>query len=309
MASPSRAPLAPRQPEAPPHRTTLKNRPKVYGKKTGKAPRATFTPESPEKALGDLQKSIRNLCLEFSPADHRILLSDAKKRVNNTVRSRADQIKSTKRTLHLSVVSDPRTEVYVRPILDEADPPCIQRLDNWRRAFEHKFTIEKIAEGSYGEVYMLRNKKNTENPLRQHSDPGAVFKFIPVRAQAGAGSRKFTSVAEIATEVQLLKRLDPIPGFARFRGVHVLQGRFPESLQKAWERFRKSNSDCFTPDPSKATSYPNGQLWVVIEMDDAGVELEKFEWHSAFQIWDIFWGVALAIGKAETEAKFEVRRA
>jgi serine/threonine-protein kinase haspin len=41
-------------------------------------------------------------------------------------------------------------------------------------------------------------------------------------------------------------------------------------------------------------------------MDDAGCELEKFSWSSIFQVYDIFWGVAMALARAEEYALFEV---
>ena len=61
------------------------------------------------------------------------------------------------------------------------------------------------------------------------------------------------------------------------------------------------------PNPSNKRAYPDTQLWAVVEMDDAGCELEKFAWSSIFQIYDIFWGVAMALARAEEYAMFEHR--
>jgi serine/threonine-protein kinase haspin len=133
-----------------------------------------------------------------------------------------------------------------------------------------------------------------------------VFKIVPLRAQQGAGSKKFTRIDEIAAEVKLLKLLDPIPGFARFREVHVVQGRFPESFQKAWNTYKLTKDDCMNPSPANKRAYAENQLWAILEMDDAGVELEKFPWSSVFQVYDIFWGVAMALARAEEFALFEV---
>lgn len=72
------------------------------------------------------------------------------------------------------------------------------------------------------------------------------------------------------------------------------------------------------------------QLWAVIEMEDAGVDLEGFDvvgvgsntsigdnvttacpggnnW-GVFGVWDVFWNVATALAKGEREARFEVRQ-
>lgn len=215
-------------------------------------------------------------------------------------------------------IEDLKLNNYVRPILKEATSSIssrgIQRFASWARRAGNMFTVEKIAEGSYGEVYQLRLSRDISKcnlsksrlaRLKAYQD--GVFKIIPLRAQRGVGSKKFTTVQEIVSEVQLLKLLDPIPGFARFREVHVVQGRFPETYQQAWTRYSQTDgNDCLNPDPGKAKSYPDTQLWAVLEMDNAGYELEKFPWSSTFQVYDIFWGVALALARAEQFAAFEV---
>ncbi|KKZ59989.1 hypothetical protein EMCG_00831 [[Emmonsia] crescens] len=216
-------------------------------------------------------------------------------------------------------IEDLKLNNYVRPILKEATSSIssrgIQRFASWARRAGNMFTVEKIAEGSYGEVYQLRLSRDISKcnlsksrlaRLKAYQD--GVFKIIPLRAQRGVGSKRFTTVQEIVSEVQLLKLLDPIPGFARFREVHVVQGRFPDTYQQAWTRYSQTDgNDCLNPDPGKAKSYPDTQLWAVLEMDNAGYELEKFPWSSTFQVYDIFWGVALALARAEQFAAFEHR--
>ncbi|PGH21636.1 HASPIN protein kinase [Polytolypa hystricis UAMH7299] len=216
-------------------------------------------------------------------------------------------------------IEDVKTNLYVRPVLREALSPLasrgVQKFESWARRAGDYFTVEKIAEGSYGEVYQMRlNEETTKNArisksklarLKAYDD--GVFKIVPLRARHGVGSKKFTSIQEIVSEVQLLKLLDPIPGFARFREVHVVQGRFPEIYRNAWTKYKMTSDDCLNPDPSKKRSYPDTQLWAILEMDNAGYELEKFAWSSVFQVYDIFWGVALGLARAEQFASFEHR--
>ncbi|KAI9037895.1 uncharacterized protein KD926_011507 [Aspergillus affinis] len=215
-------------------------------------------------------------------------------------------------------VSDQKANVYVRTILDEALSPVaaqsVQKFGSWAARAGNMLEVVKIAEGSYGEVYKLRlreevcKKEMSKSKLARLKAYGdGVFKVVPLRAQSGPGSKKFTSIDEIVSEVKMLKYLDPIPGFARFREIHVVQGRFPESFQKAWDHYKKTMDDCLNPNPSSKRSYPDSQLWAIIEMDDAGCELEKFSWTSIFQIYDIFWGVAMALARAEEYAQFEHR--
>ncbi|CAI7601153.1 unnamed protein product [Penicillium pancosmium] len=215
-------------------------------------------------------------------------------------------------------IHDPKTNAYVRPILDEALSPIasqsIQKFGSWASKSTKMFHVAKLAEGSYGEVYKLHLREEGERPmvsksrlarLRAYGD--GVFKVVPLNAPRGPGSKKFTSIEEIASEAKMLKYLDPIPGFARFREIHVVQGRFPESFQKAWDHYKETKDDCLNPDPSSKKSYADTQLWAIVEMDDAGCELEKFSWSSIFQIYDVFWGVAMALARAEEYAMFEHR--
>ncbi|KAE8146675.1 hypothetical protein BDV25DRAFT_162025 [Aspergillus avenaceus] len=239
---------------------------------------------------------------------------------NTTTAESGRRTRNTKAAPRLSsgCVSDEKANAYVRPILNEALSPIaaqrVQKFGSWAARAGNLLEIVKIAEGSYGEVYKLRlreelcKKEMSKSKLARLKAYGDnVFKVVPLRAQSGPGSKKFTSVDEIVSEVKMLKYLDPIPGFARFREIHVVQGRFPESFQKAWDHYKKTKDDCLNPNPSSKRAYPDSQLWAIIEMDDAGCELEKFSWSSTFQIYDIFWGVAMALARAEEYALFEHR--
>lgn len=214
-------------------------------------------------------------------------------------------------------INDEKATAYVRPILHQAISPLaaqgVQKFSSWAARGRNLFEVVKLAEGSYGEVYKLRLREDVCKReiskaklarLREYGD--GVFKIVPLRAQRGPGSRKFTSVDEIVAEAKMLKYLDPIPGFARFRDIHVVQGRFPETFQAAWDHYKDSKDDCLNPNPSSKSAYRDSQLWAIVEMDDAGCELEKFSWSSIFQIYDIFWGVAMALARAEEYAMFEV---
>ncbi|KAJ5645411.1 hypothetical protein N7507_011422 [Penicillium longicatenatum] len=233
-------------------------------------------------------------------------------------RERAARRKTLTARRSSGFVHDTKANAYVRPILNEAlssiSSQSIQIFSTWASRSATMFHVAKLAEGSYGEVYKLHLHEEGSRPavsksklakLRAYGD--GVFKVVPLRAQSGPGSKKFTSIDEIVSEVKMLKYLDPIPGFARFREIHVVQGRFPETFQAAWDHYKKTKDDCMNPNPANKKAYPDSQLWAIIEMDDAGCELEKFSWTSTFQIYDIFWGVAMALARAEEYALFEHR--
>ncbi|EEP78433.1 predicted protein [Uncinocarpus reesii 1704] len=118
---------------------------------------------------------------------------------------------------------------YATPILEEAmSNKTVDNFDTWANRAGDMFDVEKISEGSYGEVYQLpvrtdytKRELSQTNLMTLKEYDNGVFKIVPLRAQSGAGSKKFTSIQEVVAEVQMLKLLDPIPGFARFRDVHV----------------------------------------------------------------------------------------
>lgn len=250
-----------------------------------------------------------------------IKVYSSQKRLSFTPRQpRAKPVRKKKQVTRLSsgCVEDEKTNEYVHRILDEATSQIaargVQKFGSWAARSETAFDPVKIAEGSYGEVYKLRLKEDTCKrnmsksrlaKLREYGE--GVFKVVPLRAQKGVGSKKFTTIDEIVAEVKLLKLLDPIPGFARFREVHVVQGRFPPSFQAAWDSYKAAGKDCENPNPANKRAYSDQQLWAILEMDDAGVELEKFKWSSVFQVYDIFWGVAMGLARAEEYALFEHR--
>ncbi|KAK4502892.1 hypothetical protein PRZ48_006318 [Zasmidium cellare] len=199
-------------------------------------------------------------------------------------------------------------------------------FDTWSTQLSSHFSINKIAEASFGEVYRLSLLE--EIPDISRSDE-SVFKIIPLRAPSSAlptDKRKrkaaltkqemMSKPKDVANEVKLLQRMSAIPGFTNFRDMRILQGRPPEAFSaafKAWNAEQKAKKKDLShfPDPSKKTSYSEDQLWAVIEMQDAGNDLERMvensECTSIWTVWDIFWQVVLSLAKGEEGAEFEHR--
>lgn len=238
--------------------------------------------------------------------------NEASSTSNQTPRKKTPKARRSSGFIH-----DPQVNSYVQPILNEAlsllASQNVQRFSTWASRSATMFDVAKLAEGSYGEVYKLHLRDESSRPAVLKSKlaklkayGNGVFKVVPLCARKGPGSKKFTSIEEMVSEIKMLKYLDPIPGFARFREIHVVQGRFPESFQRAWDHYKATNDDSINPNPANKKAYPDTQLWAILEMDDAGCELEKFRWSSIFQIYDIFWGVAMSLARAEEYALFEV---
>ena len=209
---------------------------------------------------------------------------------------------------------------YIAPLLnlcsdDSTKSPTL--FSSWSATLEPYFNIVKIAEASYGEVYRLCLKQ--AHPKFTSSDE-SVLKILPLKPPPTTMKKKtkaqrnreqqMSEVENVASEVQLLQRMSPIPGFTNFRGVLVLRGRPSEGFVDAWKAFNRAQpkgEKSVFPDPSKKSSYGEDQLWAVVEMQDAGSDLEHVRLRTVWEVWDVFWGVVLALGKGEEEARFEHR--
>jgi hypothetical protein len=77
-----------------------------------------------------------------------------------------------------------------------------------------------MGEGAFGE-YRLQRK--SEDPAVQVLEE-IVFKIIPLRARSGIGSRSGIRVSEAVSEIELLTKMTPVPGFTRFHEAYIMRG-------------------------------------------------------------------------------------
>ncbi|KAI9887137.1 MAG: hypothetical protein M1823_001044 [Watsoniomyces obsoletus] len=204
---------------------------------------------------------------------------------------------------------------HIQPLLHLANDardrraPC--NFQDWADGLDGLFDVEKIAEASYGEVYKLKLKDaSTASTLGAASE--SVLKVIPLKPEIIPRSRKnqvehMSPVEDVLVEARTLLRMSVIPGFTNLRDIRVMEGRFPTQFSQAWKKYLRDGAKSYFPDPSKPRSYTKAQLWAVVEMENAGMDLEKFPLRNTVQTWDVFWGVAMAMAKGEDLARFEHR--
>lgn len=189
----------------------------------------------------------------------------------------------------------------------------------WADQLSSHFAVTKIAEASYGEVYRLALLSSKS--LLTKADE-SVLKIIALKPPPAAKKKMsktakkrtemMSSPEDVASEVRLMQQMTCIPGFTNFREICILQGRPGESFVSAWSHWNdsqkaKGKESSVFPDPRKKTSYTEEQLWAVIEMQDAGTDLENIKIKDIWMAWDVFWGVVLALGKGEEAVRFEHR--
>ncbi|KAL1604801.1 hypothetical protein SLS60_004341 [Paraconiothyrium brasiliense] len=231
---------------------------------------------------------------------------------------------------------DPYTS-YVSPLLSlQSYGRAIVPFKEWSSSIEPHFAVSKIAEASFSEVYRLSATNTACRSLRE-----SVLKLVPLKSAPNAPLRNTSQprasrnpdaqaqmerdareeedswkshVDDVHSEVKLLQNLNYIPGFTIFRELTVLQGRPSRAFNDAWKSWNKARprgKKSEFPDPSKKASYDDTQLWAVIEMQDAGTDVEKVMdkggLSTVWEIWDVFWGVCLSVAKAEEACRFEHR--
>ncbi|EGX97218.1 Protein kinase-like domain [Cordyceps militaris CM01] len=183
------------------------------------------------------------------------------------------------------------------------------RILSWEDVCPHGDRIEKIAEASYAEVYRVTNDRGTSiiKVIRLHS---------PIKAKTKAQERSKLvdeephAEEDINGELQISEWLADIPGFVVYKERYVVQGKATRQLLETHQVFQRRMK---RQDPGRAQFYPSPSRYLedtrflVVELGDAGIALEDWKLTTESQLWDIFFLVAVALGRAEDLAMFEHR--
>ena len=180
------------------------------------------------------------------------------------------------------------------------------------KGWEKTVKLTKIGQGSFATVLKME--------LIHGPGEYSVWKLMPLKPSTGTGSRprnESTLIKDAATEVRMLYAMSDIDGFVQFRSAHVVEGVVPEQIRKAHESWAKTlKSDDIWYGTDMRAEYPSkNQLWLLMEMTDAGKDLDvvfstarlQKTFFSIQETWDIFWGVAEALMRGEAQAEFEHR--
>lgn len=269
---------------------------------------ASLTEESPAtRAAGSKSKSRSNHSIGDTPTD--LCTSTAPEAVTQTKPREPSEVQAAPPPPPpLPSIDDEATLKYLQPLLTLNYVE--QRVCEFQ-AFANLVGLawEKIGDGSFGDVFRLTVGTNVR-----------IIKCIPLRPQRGPGSKsKFTPVKEAADEIAIATRMQPIEGFVDFCTAQVVHGPYPRQCINAWNRFKDRGEECGTPDPNQPDSYAPGQLWVLMQMKDAGLALDRYcdlqgrkssDLPAKLNMWqtfDIFWDVVKAVVRGEEIAHFEHR--
>ncbi|KAK9455398.1 hypothetical protein V1511DRAFT_459348 [Dipodascopsis uninucleata] len=177
-------------------------------------------------------------------------------------------------------------------LLESCSIAKIQSFSEYIRQLQSGWILRKLGEASYSEVYSAVDKtKQTSNVLKIMP----FGKLNPTSEQA--------SVNDIINELKITKALMSVNGFVQLRGAFIVRGNYPQELLELWDEYDKlKNSENDRPD-----FYESDQLYCVIILNNAGVDLEHFELLSWKEAASIFWQTTRALAEAEDRFSFEHR--
>ena len=180
------------------------------------------------------------------------------------------------------------------------------------KGWEKAVKLTKIGQGSFATVLKME----------LIGEPGqySVWKLMPLKPSQGSGSRPHhnqTLIKDAATEVEMLFAMSDVDGFVQFRSAHVVKGIVPDQICKAHGSWAQNvlPDDTWYKTDMRAEFPSKNQLWLLMEMTDAGVDLEstlgnaRLEnvFFSIYETYDVFWGIAEALMRGEAQAEFEHR--
>lgn len=135
----------------------------------------------------------------------------------------------------------------------------------------------KIGEGVYGEVFM--NKSADGHAV--------VFKIIPIEGAIEVNGEPQKTFNEVLSEIIISLKLSSLrngidyatSGFVEVNQIRCVRGRYPAHLLELWELYR----DNFRTENDSPEIFSDDQLYIVLELVNAGQDLEAFQFTNAIQ--------------------------
>nr|XP_024216931.1 uncharacterized protein LOC106681784 isoform X2 [Halyomorpha halys] len=159
----------------------------------------------------------------------------------------------------------------------------------------------KIGEGVFGEVFMIP-RENVKN----------VIKIIPIEGDFPVNGEKQKKFSEICNELIIADTLSELreynenfmsPGFAELVSSSVVKGKYPKRLIELWDEFDETRGS----ENESPLIFGDDQLYLVLELGNAGRDLESYSFSTAKQGLSVFKQTVCALAVAEANNEFEHR--
>ncbi|KAL3279006.1 hypothetical protein HHI36_016522 [Cryptolaemus montrouzieri] len=166
------------------------------------------------------------------------------------------------------------------------------------RALQH---CQKIGEGVFGEVFMFRDSYGSTT----------VMKVIPIEGDQIVNLEKQKTFEEILSEVLISTELSNLKhgkrnntnAFTDVKKIRCVQGLYPDRLLELWELYDENKHS----ENDSPQIFNKDQLFIVLELANAGCDLEGFQFKNSQQSLAVFKQIVCALAVAETELQFEHR--
>ncbi|XP_066279755.1 serine/threonine-protein kinase haspin-like isoform X1 [Branchiostoma lanceolatum] len=155
----------------------------------------------------------------------------------------------------------------------------------------------KIGEGSFGEVFRTTNKDGNT----------VALKIVPIEGENQKTFEEILPEIVISRELSKLKEgsCNRTGGFIHLHRVCLVQGAWPDHLLAMWDQWhteREGGSYNDRPD-----IFPDSQLFVVMEFEDGGCDLEHFQFSTFKEAKAALHQICVTLAVAEAALQFEHR--
>lgn len=142
--------------------------------------------------------------------------------------------------------------------------------------------IEKIAEASFSDVYMLENK---------------IYKIIPLNSEDNPTLDEFLKEAYIHSKINEEK------GVCKLLGVYLVKGKYSIDLLNAWERYKILKGS----ENTHPSIYESNQLYGIFILEECGEDLENYKFKNKKEVCSIITKYFRTLANLETKYEFEHR--
>lgn len=141
----------------------------------------------------------------------------------------------------------------------------------------------KVGEGVYSEVFMYRQVANDTSG----EGKAIVLKVIPIEGALIVNGEVQKKFDEILSEIIISKELSDLRydtrnqtnGFVNVERVRCVRGRYPSYLVDLWDLYNDNHQS----DNDHPEVFGEDQLFIVLELENAGQDLEAFNFNNAVQ--------------------------
>ncbi|KAG5519925.1 hypothetical protein PMAC_000202 [Pneumocystis sp. 'macacae'] len=180
-----------------------------------------------------------------------------------------------------------KKQSIIESLLSFSSQSKIFKFSDYISSLLSTYTISKLGEASFSEVYLIKDKSNEE----------IVLKIIPF------GKEGQENPQEILHEIRVTVKMSLINGFVKSKGFVIVKGAYPKYLIHLWDKYHKD----FKSENPRPDFYTEDQHFCILLLEKGGKDLEHANIKSWKQVNKIFWHIVKVLSEGEKKYEFEHR--